>query len=406
MRSTTSQLSEQKDQYNAHRLYVKIHFDEMEMDFILQWVLGATPFGGCEIGEAFYVVGSIIDGDTQSWREQWAAMAQRVEERAGEQLAAGHPVSARESLLKASNYYRTAVVSALPEEPDFKSLGDQCRAVFRRACPLFDPPMEALDLPFEDTVLPGYFLPADPGGQPRKTLIMIGGIETYAEELYFYIAPAAKARGYNFLTVDIPGQGMLPLEGQFFRPDPEVPLKTVVDFALSRPEVDPEGLAMYGISGGGYFVPRAVIADSRIKACAVNSAVSDMRAQFAGMENCTATPEELAQWSDFHQRNAGVLSWRFGLSSKDIHGLADAAQGFEFDPAGIECPALILVGEGEWANEEVQKQAQDFLAKAANPANKLVITKLEQGASSHCIGGNRTLMSQVLFDWLDEVFAA
>ena len=28
----------------------------------------------------------------------------------------------------------------------------------------------------------------------------------------------------------------------------------------------------------------------------------------------------------------------------------------------------------------------------------------EEGAASHCLGENRSLMGEVLFDWLDEVF--
>jgi len=34
----------------------------------------------------------------------------------------------------------------------------------------------------------------------------------------------------------------------------------------------------------------------------------------------------------------------------------------------------------------------------------MVITPVEEGASNHCIMENRSLMSQELFDWLDEVF--
>jgi hypothetical protein len=34
----------------------------------------------------------------------------------------------------------------------------------------------------------------------------------------------------------------------------------------------------------------------------------------------------------------------------------------------------------------------------------MVIMPVEEGASNHCIMENRSLMSQELFDWLDEVF--
>ena len=44
----------------------------------------------------------------------------------------------------------------------------------------------------------------------------------------------------------------------YFRPDWEKVITPVVDYALSRPEVDPKRIAIQGISQGGYWVPRAV----------------------------------------------------------------------------------------------------------------------------------------------------
>ena len=84
---------------------------------------------------------------------------------------------------------------------------------------LMEPPVESIEIPFEGTVLPGYFRKAATTNAPAKTLLLLGGAETFAEELFFYIGPQALARGYNLLTVDLPGQGLLPLEGLFFRPD-------------------------------------------------------------------------------------------------------------------------------------------------------------------------------------------
>ena len=396
------QFEEQKSTYDAHRLYVKLHFDDVEMDFGFQWILGSIYFGGCEIGEGFYTAGQIKDGDPQSWQEAWEKLAQNVEKRADTALAAGHKVSARQSYLKASNYYRTAVVSMLPDNPKFKGLCEKVRSCFKKACPLFDPPMEYFEIPFEDTVLPGYYLKVDDSGQKRKTLIMLGGGETFAEELFFYIAPAAVERGYNFLTADIPGQGMMPIDGRFFRPDAEKPIGAILDFALSKPGVDPERLAMYGISGGGYFVPRAATVDKRIKYIVVNSAVIDQYALFSNMPNTKATPEEIAQWGAFKRATSGVVSWRWGLDPSDISGLAEANKGFDYDPAKVTCPALVLVGEGEYENEEVRNQIKTFLDSLPNPTKKFIMTKADQGASSHCIGENRSLMSEIVFDWLDE----
>jgi pimeloyl-ACP methyl ester carboxylesterase len=260
-----------KQGFDAHEASVRYHFKDPDMDFTFgSLVLGATVNHGCEIGEAFRTAVNIKDGDAASWQAEWAKTARLVEARGERSLAAGHKVSAREQLQRASYYYRVALLAMLPDDPRLKEYARKSRSLLIKAGALFDPPLEYIEIPFEGTVLPGFFRKAAAGAKPAKTLIMIGGGETFAEDLFFYIAPQAFARGYNFMTVDLPGHGLLPLEGKYFRPDMYVPLKAVVDYALSRPEVDPQRLAVYGMSGGGGFVPQAAMHDPRIKAIVMN----------------------------------------------------------------------------------------------------------------------------------------
>jgi pimeloyl-ACP methyl ester carboxylesterase len=252
--------------------------------------------------------------------------------------------------------------------------------------------------------LPGYFRKAKDGEGPTKTLIMIGGGETFAEDLFFYIAPQAYERGYNFLTVDLPGQGLLPSEGKTFRPDMNVPMKAVVDYALSRPDVDKDKLAAYGISGGGGFVPQAAMNDDRIKAIVMNSAVVDAHTLFASMPVAYATEDVVSTWSSFKQNTVKAITWRWGVDMNNVPGLVPANKGFEFDPTKVECRALIVVGEGEYDNKEVKRQQGECMSKLPNPNKKLVVTPADEGAANHCITENRSVMSQVVFDWLDDTF--
>ncbi len=234
---------------------------------------------------------------------------------------------------------------------------------------------------------------------------MIGGGETFAEDLVFYIARQAFERGYNFLTVDLPGQGILPLEGKVFRADMDTPLKAVVDYALTRVEVDPDRLAMFGISGGGGFVPQAAQHDKRIGAIAMNSAVVDAYRVFAAMPVASMTEETMKTFPSFKENTLRVIAWRWGVPMDDISGLVEANRGFSFDPARITCPALSLVGEGEYADSNVQEQQKMFL-QGLPPATKraLVVTPAKEGASNHCLTENRSIMSQVVFDFFDEAF--
>ncbi|MBI9112391.1 alpha/beta hydrolase [Maridesulfovibrio ferrireducens] len=393
-----------EDDFDAHESFAKLHFNDTEMDFAFALILGATMNHGCEIGEAFYTASNIKEGNAASWQKEWINMAQRVKARGEKSLTEGHKVSAREQFQRASYYYRASLISMMPDDPRFKKTALQSRELLKKAGMLFNPPLEYIEIPFEGTILPGYYRKASNSNNPAKTLIMLGGGETFAEDLIFYIAPQAYARGYNFITVDLPGQGLLPLEGKVFRADANVPIKEVIDYVLNKPETDPEKLAAYGMSGGGGFVPITAVNDPRLKAIAMNSAVVDAYPLFASMPVASATEDIVKTWSSFKQNTVKSIAWRWGVEMNNIPGLVPANKGFAFDPAKVTCPALIIVGEGEYSNEEVKRQQKLCFKKLPNKQKKFVVTPTNEGASNHCITENRSVMSQVVFDFFDDVF--
>lgn len=397
--------SETNETFDAHATAFRYFFADTDMDFHFgNLILGSTVNHGAEIGEAFYVASQIKDGDAASWQQNWYEMALRVEKRAETSFADNHTVSARDQLQRAAYYYRFSLLSILPHDPRFKKRAAKSRNLMKKAGALFDPVLEYIEIPFEGTVLPGYFRKAEVGNKPNKTLIMIGGGETFAEDLFFYIAPQAFYRGYNFLTVDLPGQGLLPLEGKVFRADMHTPMKVVVDYALSRSDVAPESLSAFGISGGGGFVPQAAMHDPRIKAIAMSSAVVDAYPLFKAMPVTHATEEEIASWSSFHRNIVKGITWRWGVPEDKPFALIEANRGFAFDPAKITVPALLIVGENEYTSLETKRQQEFCIASLPKPKKKLVITPTNEGAANHCVMENRSIVGQVLFDWLDEVF--
>jgi len=393
-------------EFDMHAPYVRYHFQDPDMDFTFgSLVLGSISNGGAETGEAFYVAANIKDGDAASWQEQWIDMAGRVEARGLKSMEAGHALSASQQLMRASNYYRFGLLAMMYDDPRFKPIAAKSREDMIKAGKLMDPPMEYVEIPFEGTVLPGYFRKAAKDNKPRQTLLMLGGGETYAEDLVLYIMPQAIARGYNFMTLDLPGQGMLPLEGKVFRPEMYHAIKKAVDYLESRKDVDPKKLAVYGISGGGGFAPQAAQHDPRIKAVVMNSCVVDAEPLFATMTPVvTATPEKVATFSAFHGNTVKMVAWRWGVPLDNIPGLVAANKGFSFDPGKVTIPAMALVGAGEYSGEETKKQQKVCIDGLPNPIKGLVVTPLDEGASNHCIMENRSLMSQVVFDWLDSVF--
>src|SRR6202044_417012 len=132
---------------------------------------------------------------------------------------------------------------------------------------LFDPPILPVEIPYEQTTLPGYFHRVDASNRPRPTIVMHTGFDASAEEMPVSGARAAVERGYNVLAFDGPGQfGPLHREGLVFRPDWEKVVTPVVDFVLKLPGVDPKRVALMGMSLGGLLAPRAAAFERRITA--------------------------------------------------------------------------------------------------------------------------------------------
>jgi hypothetical protein len=77
-------------------------------------------------------------------------------------------------------------------------------------------------------------------------------------------------------VIDTPGTGEpLRLRNVPSRPDYEVPTTAIVDYLVTRPDIDPERIGLLGISLGGYYAPRGASFEHRIKACAAWGGVWD-----------------------------------------------------------------------------------------------------------------------------------
>ena len=81
-------------------------FNDRSFSFETLRALGYTPYGGADIGEVTSTASRIPDGDENAWYSEWRALAERIHADADRSAADGHSVSARESYLRASNYYR------------------------------------------------------------------------------------------------------------------------------------------------------------------------------------------------------------------------------------------------------------------------------------------------------------
>lgn len=387
----------------AQRSLEKIYFDHKDMDFYLAWILGREAYAGSEPKECLETAKQITNADAQSWYTAWAALAQRAQAQAQQALHLGLRDTARQAFLRACTYYRAPLFIMSQQHPDFYAYWEKMHACFQQAAALFDPPIEAITVPFQGRNLPGYFWKVDAGQTPRPTLLVVGGVETWAEDCYFMVGPVGPTRGYNVLTADLAGQGLNPDQGLHFGARMEVSARALVDYALTRPEVDANRLALFGFSWGGHIAFKAARFDSRLKTIIANPPMPDVfRAVWAQQKGHNR--HDPISRTAFDQ-----IVWRFGLkislNPRDI--AARFAKAWDYlthgkvDPRQITCPALLLAGEGE--APVTLDITRACYAQLPNPKKKMVIFTQAQGGALHCQVNNLALPNQVMFDWLDEV---
>ncbi|MGE3288494.1 MAG: alpha/beta hydrolase family protein [Pseudonocardia sp.] len=390
--------------------------DEL-LDAQLLRTVGTAPYGGADIGECLAVARRVKGTDLGSWHVAWTDLAVATAGLAADELSAGRVETARGAFLRAASYHRTAGVMLMGAPLDSRlrrSTVAQTEA-FRQAAALLERPAEVVAIPFEGTTLPGYHFSAGEG--PRPTLILLGGYDGTAEELYVLNGAAALARGYHVVAFDGPGQGSALIgQGLTMRADFGPVVGAVIDFLLARPETDPDRIALMGLSLGAFLAPRAAAGEQRLAACIADCGSFDLYAAAlvrmpgpvaGGLRQGSGWARAVAERMLGSVARKPTAGWalRRGML---VHGaptpLAYLDALREYTLAGhagkITCPTLVCQAEAD----EISASAPQLVAALECPHLFVRFTTLE-GAGDHCEAGARTLFHARAFAWLDAQLA-
>lgn len=403
---------------------MKVIFEDGQFSFQTLRLLSEVPSGQADINEVIETARRIPEGNVELWREEWAKTADRVCKVAESFEFSGHKVSAAETYLRASNYYRTATFYTGLSLYDgcgddvkkrLDELEDKSLACFRRMTELSGE-AEAVKIPFEGTELPGYFYRAERrDGKRAPTLIMLNGFDGTKEEFYAY-AKAAQKRGMNTLTLEGPGQGEVIHKMNLpFRPDYEKVVTPAVDFLVSQDCCDPKKIILWGESFGGYLAPRAAAFEHRLAGCVANSGVYDFmgfrggegvdrETYFAAVES--VPDEQVNEMSKQMMENNSQMNWAtkhgcyvfgakspkdFILKSRDYYmgGLAEK----------ITCPTLIADSSCE---NNFPGQAKKLYDALSCPKDYILFSE-DNGAQEHCQEGAKLYANACIFNWIESV---
>ncbi len=347
-------------------------------------ILAQSHFGGGEFNECLEAAGRIKAGDFESFHQSWNQEGDMVLAEAEQARAEGRLLSARATYLRAANYFRMAEFFQVPTDPRKNETYGKGVAAFRQAAALMDHPPRRVSVPFEGQEMTGYFFEV-PGQQHGPLVIMFGGLDSTAEELFFGPYEMLNERGISLLIMDGPGQGeSLRLRNMLTRYDYNVPATAAFDWAIENLDVDPKRIGIMAVSMGGYMAARSAAFEHRFRACGIWSAVynyydvwakrpdnhplSSVLCHIVGVENMAEAREKLTQFT-----------------MKDVVGK-------------IQCPTYISHGGDDRQVPVAQAQA---MFDELTCEKYLNIVPADSTGSAHCHVDNMTKVLP-LFDWMQQ----
>lgn len=284
----------------------------------------------------------------EDWCAAWSARAKLHEDLAKHSLREGFRLSAGEHFVRAAMYYHFAKFVFVQDPLQMRAAHLKAVECYGAALPLLRPPGERVRMG------PYFGVLRKPVAGRCPVLVMAPGLDSTKEELHAYAEPFL-ARGIATLTFDGPGQG----EAEYEIPicgDYERAARVVVDWIGERSDLDAKRIAMWGVSLGGYYAPRAAAFEKRFRACIAISGPFDWAEIWDTLPELTRDTFRVRS----HARDAADAKRRAAELT-----LSHCAKD-------IECPLLIVAGRQD---RLVPAAHAERLAKSASGPVELLMVE-------------------------------
>jgi dienelactone hydrolase len=290
-------------------------------------------------------------GSWDDWCRVWSAYGARHEALAKQADADGYSVTAAQAFIRASIYYHYGKHLFADRPEQFRIAHENMLRCYSAGAPRLDPPIERIEFPFRNVLLPGWL--RKPRSTPKPPVaVILPGLDACKEELHAW-AEAFVERGVAALTLDGPGQG----ETSFHLPTTHEwgpVLGAVIDVLERRADVDGSRVGVVGQSLGAIYAPLAAAGEPRLKACIANCGPYDWGQVLPKMP---AVSQEV-----FRVRShASSMKEAYEIAKKiTLEGVAEK----------IRCPLLVVFGAGD---RLIAPAHGERLANAVSGPSELVI---------------------------------
>ncbi len=384
-------------------------------------ILAHARYGGSDIAEVLTAANGIAPGNFSSFSSAFHALADRVRSRAEKVDVKEYPVSVRDDLFAASNYYRAAdfFIHGDWEDPEIKDLWVQQTNFFNTALSLLPIPGRRVTLKGDGFDIPAIFYGVDHPGSHKKrpTLIVGNGYDGSQEEMLHVTGFAALERGWNVITYEGPGQPTVRRDQDLgFIVEWEKVVTPVVDHLSTLPEVDMSRVVLYGYSFGGWLAARAAAFEHRISAVVAIDGVYSPGQSFldqlppallslykSGNKTAfdTTITSALASGKAPTALRWGVEQGLWSFKIRSGFDFLHFAAKMTLDGLTNKIKVPVFVGAAE--NEQNFKgQPEQVKAALGNQATYFPFVAAD-GAGEHCQVGAAVFLNEVVFGWLDGV---
>lgn len=350
----------------------RIHWPDNE-DLSNEFVrlLGAAQEGGSTVSECLLTASRVDPANDECWHQEWKKTADASIARGNAALARGNLLTAQSNWLRAISYYNTAIFPFDCTDKRWQAVRASMRACARRYLEQRTPAGQVVEIPWlEDYPLEGYFLPAPAASSQAPAVICIGEPGHRKAEYLYKTARYARDRGMSLLAVDLLGSDTgAQFETVVGRPDLETAVGSVMDYLITRDDVDRNRIAILG-DGSGSFVARGVALDHRFAAAVCDGGI----------------------W-DLHERE--FLTERTTPYDADIASRVECGR----ITRNIKCPLLITIGEHGWLDADRVTNLFGRL-KTNHQDITLKIFRTSETAAAQGHLDNPTLANEFIFDWI------
>src|SRR5579871_3952321 len=152
-------------------------FENASFEMLFLTALGRAYHSGGNPGKVLWISRQVQDGDYEGAFTGFKAAGDEARGQAEDSLAGGHRESARQAYLWAQNYYDTATyfVDSSKDASRFLPTWELLYGCWMKSLALFDPAIEAVEIPYEGTKLHGFYMRGRSTAKKRPLLILVNG---------------------------------------------------------------------------------------------------------------------------------------------------------------------------------------------------------------------------------------